>query len=194
MNNGNGIIALRQNSANHRQHSNHMPPLMRNGVDNMGHPSLMGMMPPRQDMHNGVMYGVADDGQGVSPQVLMPPPPRDFLVTRSTRTLGSPYPIPLPSTSLNQTPVYVNVKQYRRILKRRAPRAALAKRRKVVKTDTKYRHRSRHLHAKNRRRGVSGRFLKKDAPSTATPPAQINPPTPAVNETTAAAKANGATM
>jgi len=80
-----------------------------------------------------------------------------------------------------EEPLYVNAKQYHRILKRRQQRAKLEqenklpKQRKVRNEDLKiverssiliymsqpYLHESRHKHATNRRRGKSGRFQRK---------------------------------
>jgi hypothetical protein len=52
----------------------------------------------------------------------------------------------------NEEPLFVNPKQYHRILRRREARQ------KLIRSD-KYVHKSRHLHAKNRVRGPGGRFL-----------------------------------
>ncbi|KAJ3240275.1 Transcriptional activator [Chytriomyces hyalinus] len=59
-----------------------------------------------------------------------------------------------------EQPMYVNAKQYHRILKRREARAALmAKMRPSSKTNAPYAHESRHKHAMRRPRGPGGRFL-----------------------------------
>jgi hypothetical protein len=74
---------------------------------------------------------------------------------------------PLPLLYFEKTPVYVNAKQYDRILKLRNKKLAAGRikgpnyvfERPKSKT---YRHESRSQHAKNRKRGENGRFLTKE--------------------------------
>ena len=85
--------------------------------------------------------------------------------------------------NLDEEPLYVNSKQYYRIMKRREARAKLEIAGRIIQR-RRYMHESRHKHAMNRVRGEGGRFQAtgsakrrtKDQQSAATPAPELNSP------------------
>eukprot|EP00826_Nyctotherus_ovalis_P048752 TRINITY_DN5774_c0_g7_i1.p1 TRINITY_DN5774_c0_g7~~TRINITY_DN5774_c0_g7_i1.p1 ORF type:complete len:114 (-),score=25.86 TRINITY_DN5774_c0_g7_i1:196-492(-) len=63
-----------------------------------------------------------------------------------------------PPTRFEDEPRYVNAKQYARIMKMREKRLRQPERPKPIR---KYKHESRHIHAKRRERCSNGRFVSK---------------------------------
>ncbi|KAK0396596.1 hypothetical protein QR680_001779 [Steinernema hermaphroditum] len=78
----------------------------------------------------------------------------------SSSVVAQPAPAQIPeqTSAKEEEPLYVNAKQYNRILKRRLTRAKLEQQGLIPKERRKYLHESRHKHALKRQRGEGGKF------------------------------------
>ncbi|XP_063537895.1 nuclear transcription factor Y subunit alpha isoform X1 [Cydia strobilella] len=112
---------------------------------------------------NGNLVQVANVGNAVQQQQIVNQPNIVMMVNNnnnnSSSTGASTSSAPSESCASDEEPLlYVNARQYKRILKRRAARARLHEQGKIPKERPKYLHESRHRHAMNRIRGEGGRF------------------------------------
>ncbi|KAJ2486610.1 Transcriptional activator [Coemansia sp. RSA 2050] len=92
------------------------------------------------------------------PAMMLPPqpiPPHPSGLAQYTE----PAKAVMPASHDDAHPVYVNAKQYHRIMKRREARARLAAEHRLNAKRKPYLHESRHRHAMRRPRGPGGRFL-----------------------------------
>ncbi|KAK8816894.1 hypothetical protein WA577_002688 [Blastocystis sp. JDR] len=98
----------------------------------------------------------------------------------TSQNFQSIYPrAPPQNDGTEEEPIFVNAKQYNRILLRRKARAKWESEHLISKRDKAYMHESRHEHAMRRIRGPNGRFLKKEEVEELIKRGEYTPPEPA---------------
>ncbi|XP_068622961.1 nuclear transcription factor Y subunit alpha [Battus philenor] len=107
---------------------------------------------------NGNLVQLAGISGAVPQQQVVNQPNIVMMVNGSSSSSGGGSEAGGGAASDEEPLLYVNARQYKRILKRRAARARLHELGKIPKERPKYLHESRHRHAMNRIRGEGGRF------------------------------------
>ncbi|KAJ6010091.1 hypothetical protein N7499_004505 [Penicillium canescens] len=99
----------------------------------------------------------------------------------------------VPNSNQEESPLYVNAKQFHRILKRRVARQKLEEQLRLTSKGRKpYLHESRHNHAMRRPRGPGGRFLTADEVAAMEKRVEAGEPATFEDISKDLAKANGA--
>jgi nuclear transcription factor Y alpha len=132
----------------------------------------VGRRSPKQ-MNNQVGHAQVQQGRRMSNQVGSPAVPNSQPIMNHGAPRPSVPPMPpnqqhpqspeLVAGQVEESPLYVNAKQFHRILKRRVARQRLEEALRLTSKGRKpYLHESRHNHAMRRPRGPGGRFLTAD--------------------------------
>ena len=123
------------------------------------------MSSPHLSHAQGVMMNHHQSRTSVPPQ--MAPPPQPPHQHQASPDVGPP--------NAEEAPLYVNAKQFHRILKRRVARQKLEEALRLTSKGRKpYLHESRHKHAMRRPRGPGGRFLTAEEVAAIEKGADIN--------------------
>jgi hypothetical protein len=130
-----------------------------------------GRRSPKQ-MNNQIGHAQVQQGRRMSNQVGSPAVPNSQPIMNHGAPRPTVPPMPpsqhpqspeLVSGAVEESPLYVNAKQFHRILKRRVARQRLEEALRLTSKGRKpYLHESRHNHAMRRPRGPGGRFLTAD--------------------------------
>jgi hypothetical protein len=148
--------------------------MSQHGVGPAGSPHLAGQAQPGGLLNHHPPPPPGHRGPG-APQAMPPPPPHPMSQHAPPPPppppqqqqppqppQASPEVVPAPGAA-EESPLYVNAKQFHRILKRRVARQRLEEQLRLTSKGRKpYLHESRHKHAMRRPRGPGGRFLTAD--------------------------------